>query len=352
MTELISRYGSRDLLALILRVFRWMDGTARKGRVLVSHPASGSGSGSGSEAAGIRARWRTAASIAAAQAAALALTAWAGAAAAHDTWFEARGMRGAGHLFMVLGTGNVYPVFEFPIGAEHLQRRGCRSAAQDAQLAAVANGSTWLLLKTRLAGAGPASCWAQLFPVEIELDAEAVRVYLEEARPPASVRVAWAAIQARGLPWKERYTKHARIVFNGEVSDGVALIGASQPFVAAQGGLQADRQAQPPDMGMDMVLVGNGRPLRPGDGASVQVLRDGRPLPGLAVELRHQPEATNTSTGVWLQTDDQGRVRLDLPTAGKWLLRGIDIRPSPSRSDAWDSRFVTLAFDVAPPAER
>ena len=81
------------------------------------------------------------------------------------------------------------------------------------------------------------------------------------------------------------------------------------------------------------------------------MLRDGRPLPGLAVALRHRADTT-TSSGLWLRTDEQGRVPLHLHSAGKWLLRGIDIRPSPTVPEAWDSRFVTLAFEVATPPAR
>jgi hypothetical protein len=35
------------------------------------------------------------------------------------------------------------------------------------------------------------------------------------------------------------------------------------------------------------------------------------------------------------------------PLPGRWLLRGTELRLSQERPDTWDSRFVTLAFDVA-----
>ena len=53
----------------------------------------------------------------------------------------------------------------------------------------------------------------------------------------------------------------------------------------------------------------------------------------------------NTLT-VWLQTDAQGRVRAQAPSPGRWVLRGTDLRLSATRPDAWESRFVTLAFEV------
>jgi hypothetical protein len=36
------------------------------------------------------------------------------------------------------------------------------------------------------------------------------------------------------------------------------------------------------------------------------------------------------------------------PLAGRWVLRGTDLAPAAGQPDAWESRFITLAFDVAP----
>lgn len=137
-------------------------------------------------------------------------------------------------------------------------------------------------------------------------------------------------MEARGVPWKERYTKHARIVFNREA-----------PSEAEASNARRD------DMGMDMVLVGELGMIREADIVTVQVLRDGQPLPDLAVELRHVSQGAAVSAGAWHRTDDQGLLRLLVPQAGTWLLRGIDIRKSDSVPDSWDTRFVTLAFEVA-----
>jgi hypothetical protein len=32
--------------------------------------------------------------------------------------------------------------------------------------------------------------------------------------------------------------------------------------------------------------------------------------------------------------------------AGRWVLRAVDLRPSETEADRWDSRFVTLAFEL------
>lgn len=263
-------------------------------------------------------------------AAALALLLVVFGASAHDTWFESRGQQTRGDLFMALGTGNAFPVFDSPVGTEHLQRHGCREGEKNVALNTVAQASKFLLLRARTRGTSAASCWAQLMPSEIELKPEVVPIYLAEAQPPTEVREAWSAMEARGVPWKERYTKHARIVFNREV-----------PYEAKAGDARRD------DMSMDMVLVGDVGTIREADIITVQVLRDGRMLPDLAVELRHVTKGSAVSTGAWHRTDGQGLVRFVVPQAGTWLLRGIDIRKSDSVPDSWDTRFVTLTFEVA-----
>ena len=74
------------------------------------------------------------------------------------------------------------------------------------------------------------------------------------------------------------------------------------------------------------------------------MVRDGQPLAGLPVELRHE----NSALGLWRRTDGDGQVRIALPWPGRWLLRGVDLRVADDDADAWDSRFATLSFDVLP----
>lgn len=250
---------------------------------------------------------------------ALALALGAGAAAAHDTWFRALPSPRVGEALLLLGTGNQFPVQESAVGAEHLVSSGCRSGAAAGTLAPLQLTAYALLLRAAApAGSASLSCWAQLAPFEVELSPELVAVYLDEIAAPDAVRAAWAAMQARGVVWKERFTKHARIEL---------------------GPLAAPRPIEP--LGMDVLLTA-GRP-RPqvGDELSLQVLRDGRPLAGFAVEMRSHRQGD----AVWLRTDAAGRVSWRPPASGAWVLRGTDLRPVDG--DRWESRFITLAFDVA-----
>ena len=137
------------------------------------------------------------------------------------------------------------------------------------------------------------------------------------------MRQQWAEMQSRGVPWKERYTKRARIELNPDA-------GAARPV----------------DMAMDVLLESSERPLQQGQTLQVRVLRDGQPLSDFAVELRNE----HGPLGLWRKTDAEGRVRFTAPLPGRWVLRGTDLRLSEHEPDLWVSRFVTLAFEVAPSA--
>jgi hypothetical protein len=233
----------------------------------------------------------------------------AGPAPAHDTWFE---RTGPGEL--ALGTGNRYPVHETAVGAEYLVAQGCRTASgagSERTMQPMRLVDSALVLRARPQAA---ACWAQLVPLDIELDATHVATYLHEVQATPAVRAAWRALQARGLPWRERYVKHARIELGADA-------GATQPAPLL----------------MDVVR----EPLA-GGGWSFQLLRGGQPLANQPLELiSHQAQR-----GIWRQTNAQGRIQVPALGAGRWLLRGTHLRLSEADPTRWDSDFVTLAFEV------
>jgi len=223
----------------------------------------------------------------------------------------------------MLGTGNQFPVHESGVGFEYLERSGCRSDAhgQPVALQRVNNAPHALWLSAKVRSDQPLSCWAQLSPFEVQLAPDKIAPYLNEIQAPFAVREAWAGMHARGVPWKERYTKHARI----EIRPGAGA-------------------ALPVDMAMDVLIESPQRPLQPGQALQFRVLRDGQPLPDFAVELRNE----RSPLGLWRKTDALGRVRIVAPLPGRWVLRGTDLRLSDSEPDLWVSRFVTLAFEFGP----
>jgi len=235
-------------------------------------------------------------------------------ARAHDTWFERLDANDAAPR-LALGTGSRFPVQESGIDARYIVASGCRAARLATSLQATAQADSALQLR---ATPGAATCWLQTTPFEITLAPDKIALYLREVNPDAGLRAAWADMQRRGLPWRERYVKNARI----ELGTPSAL---------------------PAPLGLDLVIEHAGR-LVPGQDFAVRVLRDGQPLPGLAVELRSDA----SPLGIWRRSDVQGRLTMPAPAAGRWLLRAVDLRLSTTTPDSWDSRFATTAFEIGP----
>lgn len=251
------------------------------------------------------------------------LAALAGPAGAHDTWFEPLRPTPAGHLVFAIGTGNRFPQYEFPLAYEYLVGSGCRGAgATAAPLARVQDRPASLVLRsaTPLNPATPLTCWAQLAPFDVEVPTDKTELYLREIQASPALRATWAAMKARGLPWRENYTKFARIELGGT----------------------GQRAALP--LAMDVLLTNPRWPIRAGDELAFQALRDGVPIADLPVEL----QGNLSPLGIWRKTDAQGMVRLTVPLAGRWILRGVDLRVSPKTPDEWVSWFVTLGFEVGP----
>jgi hypothetical protein len=249
----------------------------------------------------------------------------AGTARAHDSWFTP----GRDGKSLELATGMRYPVQEFGPVAASVAQAGCSDGVGPAlALRAAQEHAQRLDLSPGVDDGAqlPVSCWAELHAADIELTPRLVQVYLAEIRAPADIRNGWARLQERRLPWRESYRKFARIEMAGN-------------FLVAPERLAAARQ--PVGMPLEIVVLGS-KPVVVGEPLAFQVLRDGQPLPGFPVELVSERNAL----GVWRDTDAQGVLRHRLPFGGRWLLRGTDLRPSATRPDTWESRFVTLALEA------
>jgi hypothetical protein len=244
-----------------------------------------------------------------------------GSALAHDTWFELLPPAQArGDVALALGTGNRFPVYDLAVDTKYFARSGCRgsdgrSRALDWQR--YTDKATWLRVKG--ADAAALTCWVQLQPFEFELPPDKIEVYFKEIRPSAAVLAAWADLKARGLPFLEKYTKSARIDLGPQAAP-TAAVGTA----------------------MDVLRDAPAGAITTGTEASFVVLREGKPLADLPVELVNE----RSPLGLWHRTDAQGRIRVRLPLPGRWLLRGTDLRLSASDPTRWESQFITYAFDV------
>ncbi len=264
------------------------------------------------------------------------LLALAGSAAAHDTWFAPLPPGPQGEPLLALGTGERFPQQQTPLDKDLVQASGCQTpgAAAAAQTSAplrwVAYRPDAVVLRPgqRAADGARLSCWLQAQPLAITLDDAIVQRYLDEIRALPAVRERWDALRTRGVRWQERYVKHARI----------ELPGTPGPASAGQAGQTGGAP------GLDLQPDMPANTLRAGDRLRVQLLRDGRPLAGLPVVLRNDL----SPLALWHSSDADGWLTLTLPLAARWLLSAVDLRPSATQADGWDSRFVSLTFESLP----
>ena len=242
--------------------------------------------------------------------------AFAGSASAHDTWFEP--LPGGG---LALSTGNRFPLSDLAVDDKYFVKSGCVNAdgkARTLDKLRFTDRTTVLRTKDRV-GAEPLTCFVQLQPFDIDLPPDKIEIYFKEIRPSAAVLAAWADLKARGLPFKEHYTKSARI--------DVGTDGSPQPTGTA----------------MDALRVSPRGALTVGSQAVFQVLLAGKPLPDFPVELINE----RSPIGLWHRTDAEGRINAKLPLPGRWILRGVDLHLAASDATRWESWFITYAFEVA-----
>lgn len=264
------------------------------------------------------------------------LLALAGGAQAHDTWFAPLPPGPQGAVVLALGTGDRFPRQETPLDKDLVQASGCQALGGPGQPAAAA--LRWVsyrpdaMVMRSAQSAQPhirQSCWLQAQPLSATLDDATVTLYLDEIRALPAVRDRWAALMLRGVRWQERYVKHARIE-----------LPAAQPSAASAG--RAGQAGGAP--GLDLQADMPAGPLHAGDTLRVQLLRDGQPLAGLPVVLRNDL----SPLALWHRSDADGWITAVLPLAARWLLSGVDLRPSDTEPDGWDSRFVSLSIETMP----
>jgi Domain of unknown function (DUF4198) len=240
--------------------------------------------------------------------------AFAGSASAHDTWFEPLGTG------LALSTGNRFPLSDLAVDDKYFVKSGCVNADGKARMLdklRFTDKATLLRSKDRV-GSEPLTCFMQLQPFDIDLPPDKIEIYFKEIRPSAAVLAAWADLKARGLPFKEHYTKSARI------------------------DVGADASPQPVGTVMDALRVSPRGALTVGSEAVFQVLLAGKPLPDFPVELINE----RSPVGLWHRTDAEGRINAKLPLPGRWILRGVDLHLAADDATRWESWFITYAFEV------
>lgn len=255
----------------------------------------------------------------------LQLLCWLGlsvatAASAHDTWLLARPDAAAGNLTFDLTSGMGFPTLESPIAPVRVDAAHVRIGGRILDLQPERSDHS-LVLKLADVSPGAGVAWVSLKPKSLDLDLAKVDEYMDEIGATAAFR---ESVKNRGVKrWRERYAKHAKTF---------VMVGAPAAATWSESVGQV----------LEIVPDTNPATLRAGSAFAVRVLRNGKPFAGFVLGIVGEG---NTSIA-YASTDTQGGVSFTVPRAGKWLLRGTDLRPSKEPDLEWESDFATLTFEV------
>jgi uncharacterized GH25 family protein len=244
---------------------------------------------------------------------------------AHDTWLLPRrtAVMPGTVVWMDLTSGMAFPKLETSIKPDRIDTARCRLNGKTLEIDQRTPKPHSLALGLMLPESGIATFSVDLKPRRLELTPKQVDEYFAEIDAPQWVRNTWMEMKSPKR-WREVYVKH------------------SKSFVRV--GNAENNQSWSIPVGMSLELVPEKDPtsLRVGDSFPVQVLRDGAPLSDFNVGI---VRAGNVDIG-FRTTGADGRVSFPLLRAGKWLLRGTQLRKSSKPDTDWESDFTTLTVEV------
>lgn len=249
---------------------------------------------------------------------------WSTPAHAHDTWLipDQFNLAPKSTVTLDMTSGMEFPKLDAAPKPERVKSANCRLAGKNFEITDKSAAPNSLQFKAELPDEGVAVFWVKLPPRAIELTADQVKEYLDEVDAPAALRQEWAGMKEPR--WRESYTKHPKTF---------ARVG--QP--------PSDRSwAEPAGMFLEIVPEKDPTALKAGDDFPVRVLKDGKPFAGFSLNAISAGE----TKGETRKTDADGRVTFRVSAAGRWLLRGTDIRRSSQPDTDWESDFTTLTFEV------
>ena len=243
----------------------------------------------------------------------------------HDTWLLAQRSEAApgASVTLDLTSGMAFPVLEYAIKPDRVAQASVRLAGKTVPVKSRKSTAHSLRFSAPLPEPGVATVWVELAPKSLALTPPKVKEYLDEIGASAEIRQAWETAPPPRL-WREEYSKHAK-----------TFVRVGQP--------PEDRSwSEPAGMTLEIVPEKDPTALHAGDELPVRVLRKGTPYPSFPVGLVREGDANGTIQ----RTDADGRVTFRLDRAGRWLLRGTDLRRSSKPSLEWESDFTTLTVRV------
>lgn len=248
---------------------------------------------------------------------------------AHDTWLvpdRFRSVRPVG-VTLSLSSGMEFPKLDHAIAADRIETAKWRSSRGAGSLPVGTTGAHALELRAD-AGAGVTVFSVVLQPRPSKLKREQVREYAHHLGIPNAdaVYAEWertAKVEETGY----RYMKYAKTFVRAGRAAGKSRV-----------------WAEPAGMRLELVPQNEPTSLVSGNTLEVLLLDRGKPLPRYPVALARE----GAKDPIAAVTDSQGRVRLRLPSSGRYMLRGTTLEPSAEKATAWDVHFTTMTFEVAP----
>ena len=222
-------------------------------------------------------------------------------------------------------SGMAFPKNETSIDTARLEGASVRLAGGTSALRAIESPKTALRLEATLTKAGVAAIWVSLKPRTLELTPKQVTEYLDEIGAPDSVRRLYTG-SGQVPRWRERYTKYAK-----------TLVAVGKPA-------NDNSWRDPVGIRLEIVPLTDPTRLVAGETLTVRVLRGRTPAAAFPIG---DVFAGETSTRL-VRTDDNGIAKLLARRAGRWMLRGTDLRrPAPNVDADWESSFSTLTLNVS-----
>ncbi len=255
---------------------------------------------------------------------AVALLTSAASANAHDTWLRAREtvVTPGQPVRLELTSGMSFPALDYAIDPARIARAEMRLGAEVSKVTASKRGGKALVLGATLPRPGVAAIVVELAPKRLTLDEAQVAEYLDEIGATDSIGLLWAR-EPMPRRWRETYRKQAKT------------------FVRA--GRPGDETSWREPMGLSLELVPDADPTRLhlGDSLRLRLLKQGAPLPGVAIGAVHAALPQRRL----VTTDADGWARFEFDRAGPWLLAATELRRR--QSGEWESDFTTLCLEIA-----
>lgn len=246
-------------------------------------------------------------------------------AAAHDTWFAPRKfhVKKNTQVLFDLTSGMSFPTLETAIQPDRVDAAGCRLNNRFVALAKPMSAPKSLVFVGTFNDEGISTCWIELNPRQLELSQKQVEEYFDEIDASPLVRDRWANMKAPRR-WRESYIKHAKT------------------FISVESSVHDQSWGEPVGMSLEIVPGKNPSSLKAGDDLPVRLLRKGKPVVGLRVNLA----LAGGTRGEFQTTDSEGVTTFRLTRSGEYLLRATELRPSTKPDLEWESDFTTLTIAV------